>query len=75
MTTLSHIQQKLADLDQRQLLQVAEFIEKIKLVNPSSKKITDFYGAFTARQRSASKVEMRQQVSDYLAQKHKLGQE
>jgi hypothetical protein len=39
------------------------------------KKLTDFYGAFATRSRSASKTEMRQRVSDYLAQKHKLIQE
>lgn len=75
MATLSDIQQELAHLDQHQLQQVAQFIEKIKLVNRSSKKLTDFYGAFSARQRSASKAEMRQRVSDYLAQKHHLVQE
>lgn len=75
MTTLNDLQAELTHLEPYQLQQVAEFIEKIKGVSHAPKKLTDFYGAFAAKSRSASKAEMRQSVSDYLVQKHKLIQE
>jgi hypothetical protein len=75
MTTLSDLQAELTHLEPHQLHQVAEFIEQIKRVSHTPKKLTDFYGAFATRSRSASKTEMRQRVLDYLAQKHKLIQE
>lgn len=75
MTTLNDLQAELTHLEPYQLQQVADFIEKIKGVSHAPKKLTDFYGAFAAKSRSASKAEMRQSVSDYLVQKHKLIQE
>ena len=74
MNTLSHIHQELAHLDQHQLQQVVEFIEKIQKVSYPAKKLTDFYGIFTARSIYSSKAEMRQSVSDHLAKKHGLDQ-
>jgi hypothetical protein len=58
MTTLSDLQAELTHLEPHQLHQVAEFIEQIKRVSHTPKKLTDFYGAFATRSRSASKTEM-----------------
>lgn len=70
MITLQHIETQLSQLDQQQLQQVAEFIDSLKTTPPQTRKLTDFYGVFSATVPSADRATERQGVADYLAQKH-----
>jgi hypothetical protein len=72
MTMLEQINQDLAQLDEQQLQQVAEFITTLKPFQRQKPRLSDFYGALPATMPYPGKEAVRQSITDYLAQKHSL---
>jgi hypothetical protein len=72
MKTLEQISQDLVQLDEHQLQQVAEFIEKLKPSQKQKQRLSDFYGALPATVPFPGKAALRQSITDYLVQKHNL---
>jgi hypothetical protein len=72
MITIEQISQELAQLDQHQLQQVAEFITQLKPSQKPKQRLSDFYGALPATLPYPGKEALRQSITDYLAQKHHL---
>ena len=72
MTIFDQINQDLAQLDDRQLHQVAEFIATLKPISTQKKRLSDFYGALPTTQPYPGRDAIRQSTATHLAQKHHL---